>query len=94
MGAALERAAAKIRKGLRDTSTGTRNAGRGDRFIGPVVRARRATGRSGLADVVAAHKWFRLAALKGHSDANVLRREVAEQISDEEIARAHRDARA
>jgi uncharacterized protein len=53
-----------------------------------------ASGRSGLVDLVAAHKWFNLAALKGRSDAIALRREVAEQMSEEDIARAQREARA
>ncbi len=53
-----------------------------------------ASGRSGLVDLVAAHKWFNLAALKGRSDAIELRREIASQMSDEEIARAQREARA
>lgn len=53
-----------------------------------------ASGRSGLVDLVAAHKWFNLAALKGRTDAIELRREVAEQMSDEEVARAQREARA
>src|SRR5271169_5483150 len=53
-----------------------------------------ASGRSGLVDLVAAHKWFNLAALKGRGDAIALRREVAEQMSDDEIARAQREARA
>jgi uncharacterized protein len=53
-----------------------------------------ASGRTGLVDLVAAHKWFNLAALKGRADAIALRREVAEQMSDEEIARAQREARA
>lgn len=53
-----------------------------------------ASGRSGLVDLVAAHKWFNLAALKGRSDAIALRREVADQMTDEEIARAQREARA
>ena len=53
-----------------------------------------ASGRSGLVDLVAAHKWFNLAALKGCCGAIALRREVAEQMSDEEIARAQREARA
>src|SRR5580704_3908199 len=35
-----------------------------------------ASGRSGVVNLVAAHKWFNLAALKGRSDAIVLRREV------------------
>ena len=53
-----------------------------------------ASGRSGLVDLVAAHKWFNLAALKGRGDAIALRREVAEQMSEIEIATAQREARA
>jgi hypothetical protein len=53
-----------------------------------------ASGRSGVVNLVAAHKWFNLAALKGRSDAIALRREVAEQMSEEEIAIAQREARA
>lgn len=51
------------------------------------------SGRAGIVDLVAAHKWFNLAALKGRSDAIPLRREVAEMMSDAEIAAAQRDAR-
>jgi TPR repeat protein len=53
-----------------------------------------ASGRSGCVDLVAAHKWFNLAALKGRVDAISLRREVAELMSDVEIAAAQREARA
>ena len=53
-----------------------------------------ASGRSGVVNLVAAHKWFNLAALKGRSDAISLRREVAELMSDIEIATAQREARA
>ena len=52
------------------------------------------SGRSGLLDLVAAHKWFNLAALKGRVDAIQLRREIAEMMSDLEIATAQREARA
>jgi hypothetical protein len=52
------------------------------------------SGRSGLIDLVAAHKWFNLAALKGRVDAIALRREVAGLMSDAEIAAAQREARA
>jgi len=52
-----------------------------------------ASGRSGLVDLVAAHKWFNLAAQKGHASAVAQRREVAEQMSDVEIAKAQREAR-
>jgi TPR repeat protein len=44
-------------------------------------------------DMVAAHQWFNIAAMRGHKDAAALRREVAEQMSDGEIGRAQRAAR-
>ena len=44
-------------------------------------------------DMVAAHKWFNIAAMRGHKDAAKLRREVAEQMSDSEIGMAQRAAR-
>ena len=53
-----------------------------------------ASGRSGVVNLVAAHKWFNLAALKGRVDAIPMRREVAELMSDVEIATAQREARA
>jgi hypothetical protein len=53
-----------------------------------------ASGRSGMVDLVTAHKWFNLAALKGRVDAISLRREVAEMMSSDEIAMAQREARA
>jgi uncharacterized protein len=52
------------------------------------------SGRSGVVDFVAAHKWFNLAALKGRVDAIPMRREIAEMMSDAEIAMAQREARA
>ena len=51
-----------------------------------------ASGRSGV-NLVAAHKWFNLAALKGRVDALCLRREIADMMSEDEIALAQRDAR-
>jgi len=53
-----------------------------------------ASGRSGVVNLVAAHKWFNLAALKGRTEAIELRREVAELMSEVEIATAQREARA
>ena len=53
-----------------------------------------ASGRAGVVNLVAAHKWFNLAALKGRSDAVAMRREVAELMSEIEIASAQREARA
>ena len=53
-----------------------------------------ACGRSGVVNLVAAHKWFNLAALKGRADAIPMRREIAEMMSEVEIATAQREARA
>ena len=53
-----------------------------------------ASGRSGVVNLVAAHKWFNLAAVKGRPEAIAMRREIAEQMSDVEIAAAQREARA
>jgi uncharacterized protein len=50
-------------------------------------------GRGVPVDLVSAHKWFNLAAAKGHPDAARLRREIANQMSDAEIAAAQRAAR-
>jgi uncharacterized protein len=53
-----------------------------------------ASGRLGAVDLIAAHKWFNLAALKGRHDAIAMRREVAEMMSEADVAAAQRDARA
>ena len=45
------------------------------------------------ADLVAAHKWFNIAALKGCKDAIRLRQEIAANMSVVEIAAAQRAAR-
>ena len=50
-------------------------------------------GRDVPVDLIAAHKWFNLAAMKGNADAIRLRREVADQMSDAEIGTAQRAAR-
>ncbi len=52
-----------------------------------------ASGRSGVVNLVAAHKWFNLAAVKGRADAVRMRREIAELMSEAEIAVAQREAR-
>jgi TPR repeat protein len=51
-------------------------------------------GNSVDADMVAAHKWFNLAAMKGNKEAVRLRQEVASTMSPAEIAAAQRAARA
>jgi len=50
-------------------------------------------GRDVPIDLVSAHKWFNLAAAKGNAEAVRLRREIANQMSDAEIATAQRAAR-
>ncbi len=52
-----------------------------------------ATGRDCAADVVAAHKWFNIAAIKGSARAAALRSELSQTMSKMEIARALREAR-
>ena len=51
------------------------------------------SGREGPADLVAAHKWFNLAAMKGNAEAVRLRREIAAEMADAEIGQAQRAAR-
>ena len=51
-------------------------------------------GRSVPVDYVTAHKWFNLAAMRGNHEAIRLRREIADQMSEAEIASAQRAARA
>jgi uncharacterized protein len=50
-------------------------------------------GREMPVDLIAAHKFFNLAAMKGNAEAIRLRREIADQMSDREIATAQRAAR-
>ena len=52
-----------------------------------------ATGRDCDVDMVAAHKWFNIAAIKGSPRAAELRAELAGQMSKADIARALREAR-
>jgi TPR repeat protein len=53
-----------------------------------------ASGRSVPTDLVSAHKWFNLAAMRGNGEATRLRREIAAEMSAAEIAAAQRAARA
>ncbi|TGQ52181.1 sel1 repeat family protein [Mesorhizobium sp. M1C.F.Ca.ET.193.01.1.1] len=52
-----------------------------------------ATGRDCDTDVVAAHKWFNIAAIKGSVRAAELRSELSASMSKVEIAKALREAR-
>jgi TPR repeat protein len=51
------------------------------------------TGGAVPTDRVTAHKWFNLAAMRGNGEAARLRRELASEMSEAEIATALRAAR-
>lgn len=52
-------------------------------------------GTGGLpVDLIEAHKWFNLAALKGSDEGQAMRAEIAEEMTAREIAEAQRQARA
>ena len=52
-----------------------------------------ASGREVPIDLITAHKWFNVAAMKGHAEAAQLRREIAAEMKDAEIGQAQRAAR-
>ena len=52
-----------------------------------------ASGRSVPVDLVTAHKWFNIAAMKGQAEAARMRREIAAEMTDSEIGQAQRAAR-
>ncbi|NNU16029.1 hypothetical protein HK107_06805 [Parvularcula sp. ZS-1/3] len=47
----------------------------------------------GGVDLVAAHKWFNLAALQGNEEAMFYRRQITEEMDSRQVAAAQRDAR-
>lgn len=51
------------------------------------------TGRDVEADLVAAHKWFNLAAMRGNKAALEYRKELANEMSQYDVAEAQRHAR-
>lgn len=52
------------------------------------------TGSGGIAtDLIEAHKWFNLAASRGHEEASWCRADVADEMTAREIAEAQRRAR-
>ena len=52
-----------------------------------------ATGREVEPDLVAAHKWFNLAAVRGNPEAAYHRQQIASELSEADIAEAQRAAR-
>ncbi|WP_407919331.1 SEL1-like repeat protein [Croceicoccus estronivorus] len=52
------------------------------------------TGSHGAAvDLIEAHKWFNLAAAKGHEEASWVRADLADEMTAREVAEAQRRAR-
>jgi TPR repeat protein len=52
------------------------------------------TGSHGVGcDLVEAHKWFNLAAAKGHAEAQLCRADISDEMTAREIAEAQRRAR-
>jgi TPR repeat protein len=51
------------------------------------------TGRDGTIDLIEAHKWFNIAAMRGNDDAKRYRLELARDMSKAEIIKAQRRAR-
>jgi hypothetical protein len=89
LGAAEEKRGSEM-TGMEMASGGAEPANAEDCFgLGMVYSA----GAGVAVDLVQAHKWFNIAAMRGHKDAAQLRREVAEQMSDSEIGCAQRAAR-
>ena len=52
------------------------------------------TGSHGVdCDLIEAHKWFNLAAVNGHAEAQMCRADIADEMTAREIAEAQRRAR-
>lgn len=52
------------------------------------------TGSHGVdCDLIEAHKWFNLAAVKGHAEAQMCRADISDEMTAREIAEAQRRAR-
>jgi uncharacterized protein len=50
-------------------------------------------GRDVPLDMVQAHKWFNLAAVRGNSEAKAYRQEISSEMSKAQVAEAQRQAR-
>ena len=78
-------------RGLMECEPSTRQDDAGSDFF--QLGMRYTTDRSAAVDLVSAHKWFNLAAMGGNAEAFRLRREIAVQMTEAEIAVAQRAAR-
>jgi len=69
-------------------------AAEGDRSAFYELGVAYSTGSHGIGcDLVEAHKWFNLAAVGGHAEAQNCRAEISEEMTAREIAEAQRRAR-
>jgi uncharacterized protein len=69
-------------------------AAEGDRAAFYELGVAFSTGSHGIAcDLIEAHKWFNLAAVGGHSEAQYCRAEISDEMTAREIAEAQRRAR-
>lgn len=59
-----------------------------------VLGIRYSTGRDVEQDLIAAHKWFNLAAMMGHEGARSCRADISSEMTTAQIAEAQRQARA
>ncbi len=88
MGQSLGSAQFVIERRLRDAARGDTDA---CYDLGMIY----STGASGTAvDLIAAHKWFNLAAIGGSTMAQACRAEIADDMTAREIVEAQRQARA
>lgn len=51
------------------------------------------SGRDVALDMVQAHKWFNLAAVRGNAEAKAYRQEISSEMSKAQVAEAQRQAR-
>jgi TPR repeat protein len=77
--------------GLLDCSMPARRDDAGRAFLELGINC--TTGDGLAVDLVSAHKWFNLAAMRGNKDAVRLRREIAAEMTTQEITTAQRAAR-
>jgi hypothetical protein len=77
--------------GLLDYSMPARRDDTGRAFVELGINC--TTGNGLPVDLVSAHKWFNLAAMRGNQDAVRLRREIAAEMTTQEITTAQRAAR-
>ena len=87
MGSSLKSATFLIENRMRDAARGNPNA---YYELGMVY----SSGAEGVdIDLIEAHKWFNLAAVGGHGEAQLCRADISDEMTAREIAEAQRRAR-